>query len=80
MPVSCRRCRGPCCSARFLSPATSRSLLPVDSIRNRRRSRGARLPLFLIGNKILDLRIVKPITNSEINVNPSHRLGNGITI
>ncbi|RQR69526.1 hypothetical protein DIE11_33015 [Burkholderia sp. Bp9012] len=64
----------------MLSTATSRSLLPVDSIRETAAAPGARTPLFLIGDKSLDLRIVKPITNSEINVNPSHRLEDGITI
>lgn len=42
--------------------------------------RGARMPHFLIGDKSLDLRIVKPITNSEINVNPRRLREDGITI
>ncbi|AZQ52722.1 hypothetical protein D5R55_04055 [Burkholderia cenocepacia] len=58
--------------------ATSRSLLPVDS--RTAPFVGARLPHFLIGDKSLDLRIVKPITYSEINVNPSRSLEDGITI
>ncbi|OXI72495.1 hypothetical protein DF153_10975 [Burkholderia cenocepacia] len=61
-----------------MSTATSRSLLPVDS--RTAPLLGACLPHFLIGDKSLDLRIVKPITDSEINVNPDRSLGNGITI
>ncbi|RQZ18953.1 hypothetical protein DIE14_30905 [Burkholderia sp. Bp9017] len=71
----------PCPPSRvhFPSTATSRSLLPVDSIRNGPIP-GRPNAAFPDRRQIMDLRIVKPITNSEIDVNPSHRSGDGITI
>ncbi|TCW87561.1 hypothetical protein C5O80_00380 [Burkholderia sp. SRS-46] len=66
------------CDPHFHSPATSRSLLPVESGTGHRPA----MPECACFDRrqTLNLRIVKPITDSENNVNPRHHPGDGITI